>query len=171
MLDEAREKKGRKPSYADLTFDFGDCMALPLDDHSVDAVTISFGVRNFEDRQRGLREDPPRPPPRRTPLRPRILPARPLVQPHLLLLPQIHPPPSPPSPPATKAPTTTSPAPSKTSPPKKPSPNNSNSPASPPSAPKDSPSPSSPSTKPPKANTTDPSDSDKIALRLRRATY
>ena len=31
-------------------------MSLPLEDASVDAVTISFGVRNFEDRQRGLRE-------------------------------------------------------------------------------------------------------------------
>ncbi len=56
MLDEAREKKQAKPKYADLTFNFGDCMALPLPDESVDAVTISFGVRNFEDRQQGLRE-------------------------------------------------------------------------------------------------------------------
>ena len=31
-------------------------MDLPLDDNSVDAVTISFGVRNFENRLRGLRE-------------------------------------------------------------------------------------------------------------------
>jgi demethylmenaquinone methyltransferase/2-methoxy-6-polyprenyl-1,4-benzoquinol methylase len=31
-------------------------MALPLDDNSADAVTISFGVRNFEDRQKGLKE-------------------------------------------------------------------------------------------------------------------
>jgi demethylmenaquinone methyltransferase/2-methoxy-6-polyprenyl-1,4-benzoquinol methylase len=31
-------------------------MKLPLADNSVDAVTISFGVRNFEDRQKGLRE-------------------------------------------------------------------------------------------------------------------
>ncbi len=56
MLDEARQKKSNKPSYADLDFNFGDCMALPLADDSVDAVTISFGVRNFEDRQKGLRE-------------------------------------------------------------------------------------------------------------------
>ena len=56
MLDEAREKKSRKADYADLTFSFGDCMGLPLDDGSVDAVTISFGVRNFQDRQRGLKE-------------------------------------------------------------------------------------------------------------------
>ena len=56
MLDEARRKKTKDPSYADLEFSFGDCMDLPLPDNCVDAVTISFGVRNFEDRQRGLKE-------------------------------------------------------------------------------------------------------------------
>ncbi|MGJ8639486.1 MAG: bifunctional demethylmenaquinone methyltransferase/2-methoxy-6-polyprenyl-1,4-benzoquinol methylase UbiE [Opitutaceae bacterium] len=56
MLDEARQKRGNKAAYADLTFDFGDCMELPLEDNSADAVTISFGVRNFEDRQKGLKE-------------------------------------------------------------------------------------------------------------------
>lgn len=56
MLEEARAKQAHKATYADLTFAFGDCMELPLPDASVDAVTISFGVRNFEDRQRGLKE-------------------------------------------------------------------------------------------------------------------
>lgn len=56
MLEEAREKRQKKPSYEDLRFEFGDCMALPLADESVDAVTISFGLRNFEDRQKGLKE-------------------------------------------------------------------------------------------------------------------
>lgn len=56
MLDEARAKRAAKASYADIEFAFGDCMNLPLADASVDAVTISFGVRNFEDRQRGLKE-------------------------------------------------------------------------------------------------------------------
>jgi demethylmenaquinone methyltransferase/2-methoxy-6-polyprenyl-1,4-benzoquinol methylase len=56
MLDEARAKKNKSPAYTDLEFAFGDCMELPLEDNSVDAVTISFGVRNFEDRQRGLKE-------------------------------------------------------------------------------------------------------------------
>jgi len=56
MLEEAREKKKAKPEYADLEFSFGDCMELPLEDGCVDAVTISFGVRNFEDRQKGLKE-------------------------------------------------------------------------------------------------------------------
>lgn len=56
MLDQARAKQQQKPRYTDLKFAFGDCMKLPLEDGSVDAVTISFGVRNFEDRQRGLKE-------------------------------------------------------------------------------------------------------------------
>ena len=56
MLDQAREKKSRKSEYKDIEFAFGDCMQLPLPDNSADAVTISFGVRNFEDRQKGLKE-------------------------------------------------------------------------------------------------------------------
>lgn len=56
MLEAARQKKKERPEYADLEFTLGDCMQLPLDDDSVDAVTIAFGVRNFEDRQKGLRE-------------------------------------------------------------------------------------------------------------------
>ncbi len=56
MLDEARKKRDHSPEYKDIEFSFGDCMSLPLTDNSVDAVTISFGVRNFEDRQRGLKE-------------------------------------------------------------------------------------------------------------------
>jgi demethylmenaquinone methyltransferase/2-methoxy-6-polyprenyl-1,4-benzoquinol methylase len=56
MLDEARRKRANHANYSDVEFAFGDCMELPLPDDSVDAVTISFGVRNFEDRQKGLKE-------------------------------------------------------------------------------------------------------------------
>jgi demethylmenaquinone methyltransferase/2-methoxy-6-polyprenyl-1,4-benzoquinol methylase len=56
MLEKARAKRATKASYADIEFAFGDCMDLPLADASVEAITISFGVRNFEDRQRGLKE-------------------------------------------------------------------------------------------------------------------
>lgn len=56
MLDEARRKQQQQPAYADIEFRFGDCMDLPLPDACVDAITISFGLRNFEDRQRGLKE-------------------------------------------------------------------------------------------------------------------
>ena len=42
--------------YANITFRQGDGMALPLPDACVDAVTISFGLRNMADRHRSLCE-------------------------------------------------------------------------------------------------------------------
>lgn len=56
MLAVARERAEKNAASGTVEFAFGDCMALPLDDASVDAVTIAYGVRNFEDRSRGLRE-------------------------------------------------------------------------------------------------------------------
>ena len=56
MLEQARRKRDEQATYSGIDFEFGDCMQLPLEDGSVDAVTISFGVRNFEDRKKGLRE-------------------------------------------------------------------------------------------------------------------
>lgn len=57
MLDVARVKQaGRKHLRGDLDFAFGDCLDLPLPDGSADAVTIAFGLRNLEDRHKGLEE-------------------------------------------------------------------------------------------------------------------
>ena len=56
MLVVARERAQKIPGAETVEFAFGDCMSLPLSDESVDAVTIAYGVRNFEDRARGLRE-------------------------------------------------------------------------------------------------------------------
>ena len=58
MLDEAELKKNAAPAgrYAHVTFRQGDGLALPLPDACYDAVTISFGLRNLADRDRGLRE-------------------------------------------------------------------------------------------------------------------
>ena len=58
MLEEARRKRDEQPRYKnrDMPFDFGDCLSLPLEDESTDAITISFGLRNLEDRQAGLVE-------------------------------------------------------------------------------------------------------------------
>ena len=39
-----------------LEFKTGDCMALPIADASQDVVTIAYGIRNFEDRAKGLGE-------------------------------------------------------------------------------------------------------------------
>lgn len=41
---------------ADLAFVAGDALALPFADASFDAVTVAFGVRNFEHLERGLDE-------------------------------------------------------------------------------------------------------------------
>jgi demethylmenaquinone methyltransferase/2-methoxy-6-polyprenyl-1,4-benzoquinol methylase len=55
MLDVARERARKSGRHAP-EFRLGDCMNLPIADASCDAVTIAYGVRNFEDRARGLRE-------------------------------------------------------------------------------------------------------------------
>lgn len=54
MLAIARERAEKEKVV--LHFQTGDCMHLPLADDSVDVVTIAYGVRNFEDREKGLRE-------------------------------------------------------------------------------------------------------------------
>jgi len=58
MLDEANAKLQRiAPSaHPNVKFQHGDGMNLPLPDHSFDAVTISFGLRNMPDRHRSLCE-------------------------------------------------------------------------------------------------------------------
>jgi demethylmenaquinone methyltransferase/2-methoxy-6-polyprenyl-1,4-benzoquinol methylase len=58
MLAEADRKKDAAPAgrYANVRFQPGDGLAIPLPDKSFDAVTISFGLRNMADRGRSLRE-------------------------------------------------------------------------------------------------------------------
>lgn len=59
MLEQAEAKKaaaGGERAYPKLTFAQGDGMQLPLPDACVDAVTISFGLRNMADRHRSLCE-------------------------------------------------------------------------------------------------------------------
>ncbi|MDR0711211.1 MAG: bifunctional demethylmenaquinone methyltransferase/2-methoxy-6-polyprenyl-1,4-benzoquinol methylase UbiE [Prevotellaceae bacterium] len=52
MLRQAR----KKPTAAGVEFVKADGELLPFDDGCFDAVTISFGIRNFEQRQQGLQE-------------------------------------------------------------------------------------------------------------------
>src|SRR4029079_18880356 len=54
MLERARRKLGDLESRIDLRI--GDAQAIDLPDHSVDAVTMAFGIRNVPDRPRALRE-------------------------------------------------------------------------------------------------------------------
>jgi demethylmenaquinone methyltransferase/2-methoxy-6-polyprenyl-1,4-benzoquinol methylase len=56
MLDEAVLKKASNPRWAGIEFKQGDGLALPLPDHCMDALTISFGLRNMADRHRALTE-------------------------------------------------------------------------------------------------------------------
>ncbi len=56
MLDEACRKVEQRGLEQVITFEQGDCMALPMADGAFDAVTVAFGVRNFEHLQQGYRE-------------------------------------------------------------------------------------------------------------------
>ncbi len=55
MLDLAREKAARARAES-VRFEWADALELPYDDDRFDAVTVGFGVRNFADRDQGLRE-------------------------------------------------------------------------------------------------------------------
>lgn len=54
MLDLAREKALDRGS--PVRFEWADALQLPYDADRFDAVTVGFGVRNFADREQGLRE-------------------------------------------------------------------------------------------------------------------
>ncbi len=58
MLDEAERKQAERerPAAETIAFRQGDVLDLPLESDSVDVCTIAFGLRNLEDRARGLRE-------------------------------------------------------------------------------------------------------------------
>jgi len=56
MLSKARQKAVLKHLQERITFQEGDAEDLPFPEESFDAVTVAFGVRNFENLQRGLSE-------------------------------------------------------------------------------------------------------------------
>ena len=55
MLDLARQKASDRGAQG-VRFEWADALSLPYDAGRFDAVTVGFGVRNFADRDRGLRE-------------------------------------------------------------------------------------------------------------------
>ena len=55
MLDVAR-KKVASAGLTEINFSQADCLSLPFADGSFDAVTVAFGVRNFEDIEHGYRQ-------------------------------------------------------------------------------------------------------------------
>ena len=56
MLKVGRKKVLRADLADVVTFQREDCMALGLADNTFDALTVAYGIRNFEDLDRGLRE-------------------------------------------------------------------------------------------------------------------
>lgn len=55
MLDLAREKARRRGGDG-VRFEWADALDLPYDDGRFDLVTVGFGLRNFADWDKGLRE-------------------------------------------------------------------------------------------------------------------
>ncbi|MBQ0084784.1 MAG: bifunctional demethylmenaquinone methyltransferase/2-methoxy-6-polyprenyl-1,4-benzoquinol methylase UbiE [Prevotella sp.] len=57
MLKIGRAKVAKTPLYDHtLTLELGDSEDLPLADNSADAVSVAFGIRNFEHKEKGLEE-------------------------------------------------------------------------------------------------------------------
>jgi demethylmenaquinone methyltransferase/2-methoxy-6-polyprenyl-1,4-benzoquinol methylase len=56
MLDVGRQKLTRLKLTNRITLRPGDSEALPFSDNQFDAITVAFGVRNFENLGKGLRE-------------------------------------------------------------------------------------------------------------------
>ncbi|MCH8546563.1 MAG: bifunctional demethylmenaquinone methyltransferase/2-methoxy-6-polyprenyl-1,4-benzoquinol methylase UbiE [Cryomorphaceae bacterium] len=56
MLDIGRQKVKRKMLDKRIELTYGDSEDLPFEDHSFDLVTVAFGVRNFENLEKGLKE-------------------------------------------------------------------------------------------------------------------
>jgi demethylmenaquinone methyltransferase/2-methoxy-6-polyprenyl-1,4-benzoquinol methylase len=55
MLDLAREK-AKQRGVEGVRFEWADALSLPYDDDRFDTVTVGFGLRNFADWDKGLRE-------------------------------------------------------------------------------------------------------------------
>ena len=56
MLEVGRQKVAKAELGSSVELIYGDSEALPFDDASFDLVTASFGVRNFQNLEAGLRE-------------------------------------------------------------------------------------------------------------------
>ncbi len=56
MMNVGREKVKRKGLSDKISFSREDCTALSFSDNKFDAVTVAFGIRNFENLDKGLSE-------------------------------------------------------------------------------------------------------------------
>jgi demethylmenaquinone methyltransferase/2-methoxy-6-polyprenyl-1,4-benzoquinol methylase len=56
MLDKGREKMKKKGKEDIISMVYGDSEDLPFEDNEFDALTVGFGVRNYENLEKGLAE-------------------------------------------------------------------------------------------------------------------
>lgn len=56
MLEKGREKMVKKGYSETIEMVLGDSENIPFEDNSFDAITVGFGVRNFENLEKGLAE-------------------------------------------------------------------------------------------------------------------
>ena len=56
MLDIGKAKVAQRKMENQIELRLGDAAALPFEDNSFDAVTVAFGVRNFENLDKGLND-------------------------------------------------------------------------------------------------------------------
>ncbi len=56
MMEIGKEKVKQQGLESQIELHLGDATSLPFGDNSFDAVTVGFGVRNFENREQGLSE-------------------------------------------------------------------------------------------------------------------
>lgn len=56
MLEIGKAKVKAQKLESQIKLQFGDAASLPFEDNNFDAVTVAFGVRNFEDLGKGLSE-------------------------------------------------------------------------------------------------------------------
>ena len=56
MLDIGKTKVAQQKMDGQIELCLGNAAALPFDDNTFDAITVAFGVRNFEDLSKGLLE-------------------------------------------------------------------------------------------------------------------
>ena len=56
MMNVGREKVKREGLEKSISFQREDCTKLSFPENRFDAITVAFGIRNFEDLDRGLQE-------------------------------------------------------------------------------------------------------------------
>lgn len=56
MLEKGMEKVRDRKKEAIIELKYGDSEEIPFEDNTFDAITVAFGVRNFENLEKGLKE-------------------------------------------------------------------------------------------------------------------